>query len=419
VQVAYYSVELSGTITTCPTNLVTNNTYEALVQAQFGVAASVGTITVEKFDDLNGSGVFAANDPLVPNFNFSVTAPNPDFVGTTNYAEVTDVGGTFVLTGVPAGPNATYTISEVLPDPNPLAWTPSTGTGSQTFTLTTNGQNQTLLFGNVQLTSLCGTVYEDTGHVGKFASGQPGVPGVVLTLGGASGAGVAVPAGKTETSDANGNYCFNGLYPGTYSVSEGTPPATLSTETDIDGIANGANYIDPIAVTSGTPSEGNNFLLVPPVPLPPVVTPKPKPTPKPTPKPKPKPVLTKLCISKHVNLAQVKQGQAVTWTVTVKDCGKNTAKRVTTTDPLLAGITLNNTDGAKLVLGQLVWDTGTLKRGQSRTYRFVTRFSTNAALGIHVNHANAVAANAKRVNAQAQTRVVALPRPPIAVPITG
>jgi hypothetical protein len=67
----------------------------------------------------------------------------------------------------------------------------------------------------------------------------------------------------------------------------------------------------------------------------------------------------------------------------------------------------------------LVWDTGTLKRGQSRTYRFVTRFSTNAALGIHVNHANAVAANAKRVNAQAQTRVVALPRPPIAVPITG
>lgn len=399
VDVAYYSVEISGTVTACPADLATDTTNEALVQAQFGVAASTGTITVEKFDDLNGSGVYEPNDPLVPNFDFSVTAPNFNFVGSTNYAESTDAGGEFVLSDVPAGPNAQYTISEVLPDPNTLNWAPTTGDGTQVLTLT-SGENKTLLFANVQLTSLCGNVYEDTGRVGKFASGQPGVSGVIVTLGGTTGTGAAVAANTTQTTDANGNYCFDNLYPGTYSVSEGTPPSGLDTETDIDGTANGANYIDPIAVTSGMPSTGNNFLLVPPL----TMTTIPQ---------------TKLCLTKHVNHARVKQGQSVVWTLVVKNCGDVTADDVATTDPLLAGVTVNSLAGAKLVLGKLVWDIPSLAVGQSKTYRFSTRFTTNASLGTHINRANALAANAASVDASATTKVVALKRPPIAVRVTG
>jgi len=402
VRVAYYSQQFCSN-PGCPSPADDNN-YESEAQADFHVTQATGTIIIQKFEDTNGDGIRQGTEPGVPNWVFQVTAPNPNFIGTTTYTETTAGDGTITLTNVPAGAAAQYTISELLPNPNPFSWTPITSP-SQSLTLST-GQTATLQFGNARLTSLCGTVYADQNRVGSFQGGQPGVSGVQVALGGTTGLGTVVAA--QQTTNAQGGYCFNNLYPGTYSVKETSIPSPYVAEADVDGNANGANYIDPIALTSGTPSDNNNFLLVTPLPKPP-----------PPPPPPPKPVPAKLCLTKSVNHKHVHQGATVKWKLVVRNCGTVTADQVAVTDPLMADITLSSAGGGALVRGQLVWAVGTLKVGQSKTYYFVSRFDTNAALGGHTNHASADAANAPSVDAAAKTVIVAIHHRAIPVPVTG
>ncbi|MGT2747300.1 SdrD B-like domain-containing protein, partial [Streptococcus penaeicida] len=62
------------------------------------------------------------------------------------------------------------------------------------------------------------TVWEDTNHNGVQETGEPGIPGVTVTL--------TTPDGSTvtTTTDTNGNYEFTDLPDGDYTVTF-TPPA--------------------------------------------------------------------------------------------------------------------------------------------------------------------------------------------------
>jgi uncharacterized repeat protein (TIGR01451 family) len=394
-RVAYYSEQFCTEHPGC-VGPEADEEYEAEAQAQFDVTQATGNIIVQKFEDVNGDGIREGNEPGVPDWPFQVVAPNPDFIGTTTYEEATSGDGSFTLSGVPAGPSAFYTVSEILPNPNPLNWASITP-ASQTVTLGT-GQTDALQFGNARLTSLCGSVYVDANHSGSF-QGQPELGGVSITLSGTTGTGSSVSAQKATNSQ--GAYCFDNLYPGTYSVSEGALPSPYQAENDSDGRSNGPAYINPIAVTSGQPSEDNNFLVVAPV-----ISP-------------PPPAPAKLCLTKTANRKKARQGSVVVWKLTVRDCGTVAAQQVSITDPLMGDITLSSAGRGALVRGQIIWAVGTLQPGQSVSREFTTRFDTNASLGAHVNHASADAANAPEVKAQATVRIVPIPHKPISVHVTG
>lgn len=73
--------------------------------------------------------------------------------------------------------------------------------------------------------SLSGTVYVDTNHNGKQDPGEKGLPGVVITLSGTTenGEDICVVRGQafcSVVSDVNGNYKFEGVPPGTYSLAK-------------------------------------------------------------------------------------------------------------------------------------------------------------------------------------------------------
>src|SRR5262249_46942227 len=71
---------------------------------------------------------------------------------------------------------------------------------------------------------LAGRVYADANNDGRPEAGEPGVPGVTITLSGTLSAGGTITA--TTVTDADGAYRFEHLPPGTYALTE-TPPAGL------------------------------------------------------------------------------------------------------------------------------------------------------------------------------------------------
>lgn len=92
---------------------------------------------------------------------------------------------------------------------------------------------------------ISGSVYLDTNNNGSRDPGEPGIPGVTITLGGA-GSG-------TTTTDANGNYLFTGLTTGgNYTVDESQP--NLYT----NGLENSSNTIT-INNLPAAGSSNNNF----------------------------------------------------------------------------------------------------------------------------------------------------------------
>ena len=87
--------------------------------------------------------------------------------------------------------------------------------------------------------TLSGTVFEDLNIDNMQDSGELGIAGVTLTLYELDN-GSYVATGKTATTDANGNYKFDGPLPGTYRVVETQPDGYLSVG-DTPGTVNGAD----------------------------------------------------------------------------------------------------------------------------------------------------------------------------------
>ena len=80
------------------------------------------------------------------------------------------------------------------------------------------------------LGSICGVKFLDQDCDGERDEGEPGLPGVVITLRWETALAQALlmPTSQ-QTTDDEGRYCFNGLFPGTYLVSEGGLPGYYPT----------------------------------------------------------------------------------------------------------------------------------------------------------------------------------------------
>ena len=178
-------------------------------------ASTLGSICGKKFNDLDGDGVQDSGELGLPNWVIKLSYNTA--AGPMTVYDTTNTGGIFCFTGLQSG--GTYTVSEV----SQSGWqqTYPSGAGTHTIALGAGQIIDTLKFGNKQtprLGSICGIKFNDLDGDGVQDPGELGLPNWIITLSYSLAVG---PITVIDTTDANGNFCFNSLQGGgTYTVSE-------------------------------------------------------------------------------------------------------------------------------------------------------------------------------------------------------
>jgi hypothetical protein len=217
------------TQTFAPENPITLQSGQDISNEDFGNMQDA-TISGHKFNDTDGNPQTTGDD--VPLSGWVIDLSN----GETTQTATTDSNGFYQFTGLGAG---TYTLTEELQ----TGWMQTFGpTSPVTIQSADNLTNQD--FGNVKLVTISGTKFENHDGDGGRALGDEGLPGWVITLDGTT----------TATTDANGNYSFTGVGPGTHTVDEVLQSGWTQTK---GGQGSGGAYT--IVTQSGIDDSGIDF----------------------------------------------------------------------------------------------------------------------------------------------------------------
>ncbi|HMK44253.1 MAG TPA: SdrD B-like domain-containing protein, partial [Dissulfurispiraceae bacterium] len=222
-----------------------------------GALVSVAGLVNPSVTDAAGNYLFAG----LPAGTYSVcepVQPTGTVNGITTAGTITSVNGSTGTAGAASNPTAaTSQIVGIVLN--------QTGAGGEISGSPNNN------FAEVVLSSISGTVFFDENNNGVQNGADAGIAGVVVELLNGSGTVIA-----TITTDANGNYSFTNLQPGTYSLREPNQPANTSNGITTPGaVANGGTLgtatnpatlpsrIGNITLPPNTASSGNNFAEVP------------------------------------------------------------------------------------------------------------------------------------------------------------
>lgn len=175
---------------------------------------------------------------------------------------VTDENGAYQFVGLGRG---SYRVVIVDPGAGELAGLlPTqayTGRGATQASVTISDASvQGVDFGLVAPASIGDRVWDDVNANGAD-DGEPGIGGVTVILTDADGVEVA-----RTTTDANGNYRFTGLIPGTYTVSIEVPSGYAAATTSMSvRVGEGEEYVDadfPLTlIPAPTPSQAHKVLV--------------------------------------------------------------------------------------------------------------------------------------------------------------
>ncbi|MBK9462530.1 MAG: carboxypeptidase regulatory-like domain-containing protein [Sphingobacteriales bacterium] len=211
-----------GTNPSTPTSVdVTLTPGQDITTVDFGFTPiPTGSIGDFVWNDLDGDGVQDPSETGLPGVTITLYDSNGDVIATTT----TDSNGNYVFEGLPAGD---YT---VVVGSGPDGTNPSTPT-SVDVTLTPGQDITTVDFGFAPLGSIGDFVWNDTDGDGVQDPGETGIPGIIVTLYDDNGNIIG-----TTTTDQNGNYVFDNLLPGDYTVIVGSGPdgTNPSTPTSVD-----------------------------------------------------------------------------------------------------------------------------------------------------------------------------------------
>src|SRR5208337_4537716 len=177
-------------------------------EALFYNAPVTGQYHIRVHEDPGGEGEYylSVNTAQYQSGDISGRVYNDNFVA----SQLTSGGGNFNIAGLAPG---TYTISEV----HQSGWTQTQPVAPYTYTVTvTAGQTSGGYdFGNFQNISISGETFNDLNGNGNHDPGKPGLTGWTVDLYDANNNLVA-----TTVTDVNGDYSFNNIGPGTYTVQE-------------------------------------------------------------------------------------------------------------------------------------------------------------------------------------------------------
>jgi hypothetical protein len=199
-----------------------------------------GSVSGQVYVDTNGDGLQQTGEPPLAGATVYLDANNNGSFDTGELTTVTGSDGKFSFSGMAAG---TYHVRAITP-----AGYVATGSASADVTLTAGQQATGTSFGFFAFASLSGSRYRDLTGDGLSAddpilnSQNPLYQPITVSL--YKGAALAA----TTTIDAQGNYSFSNLGPGTYTVVEAVPSGWFQTQ--------GPGAYTP---TSGQQSTGNNL----------------------------------------------------------------------------------------------------------------------------------------------------------------
>ena len=171
----------------------------------------IGTVSGVVFNDLNGDGVQGPGENGIGGVTVQLKNSGGAVVGTTTTAG----NGSYLFTNVAAGP---YTVVET--DPSGYV-----STTSNTVPVSVPpGGSAIANFGDQQIGTVSGVVFNDLNGDGVQDPGENGIGGVTVQLKDSGGAVVG-----TTTTAGNGSYLFTNVAAGPYTVVETDPSGYVST----------------------------------------------------------------------------------------------------------------------------------------------------------------------------------------------
>lgn len=245
----------------------------------FGEMARNSSIGGKVWIDRNNDGVVDPDETGLPGVDVTLTGTDSAGNVLPPVTVTTDADGNYTFDNLPPG---NYTVTEptqpagtnngqTVPGTTggtgtPVTTTPSAITG---IALGVNEHSTGNNFGEIPPGVISGRVYNDGNDNGVVDNGEGGIANVTVELTGTDDLGQ--PVSMTTTTDADGRYRFEGLRPGTYTVTEPTqPPETLNgitTPGTINGTPVGVatdkdttpSAISQIVLPLGGSSIDNNF----------------------------------------------------------------------------------------------------------------------------------------------------------------
>jgi uncharacterized membrane protein len=230
--------------TTSPAAIVTSSGAN-VSGVNFGDFQAVSTVTSASisgtvFKDTSGSGVFTSCEAGLAGATVFLDTNNTGVFAAGDTTATTDANGNYSFTNLAAG---TYHVVEVLP-----TGFLQTTSSSTAITLIAGQIVSAVNFGDFKMVSISGSVLQDTTSNGICHKYEAGLAGVTVFLD-TNNTGVFAVGDTTATTDANGNYSFANLGPGTYHVAEVLPTGFTQTTTSPAAIV----------TSSGTNVSGVNF----------------------------------------------------------------------------------------------------------------------------------------------------------------
>ena len=262
---------VAGAVTNTPLDtfniLLAEN--ENAVNFNFGELTT--SISGAVYEDLNGNGIRDAGEPGIAGVPIQLTGTDINLVAVTRNV-VTDVNGNYSFVGLIASNPAGYVVREVTQPAGFFDGSESIGTigGMPRGNANTNDQFAAIVlgpadaginynFGEIRPASIAGGVYVDLNNDGVRDPSDTPISGVLITLTGTDFNGA--PVNRTVTTDAQGNYSFTGLSPGSYTLTE-TQPTGFGEGATTAGNAGGTattNSITTIPLSAGQNAVGYNF----------------------------------------------------------------------------------------------------------------------------------------------------------------
>jgi protocatechuate 3,4-dioxygenase beta subunit len=220
-----------------------------------------GSLAGRVFEECDNDGVFNGDAAGLTGVTVTLTGID-DLGNSVSTSMTTDADGRYQFSNLRPG---TYTVTET----QPAGYLDGTDTvGSEGGTVSNDsisaiglgvGVNATGYdFAELDPSSLAGVVYVDSNNDGVVDAGETRLAGVTVTLTGTDDRGLSVS--QTATTDANGEYLFDNLRPGTYTLTE-TQPAGYSDGQETLGSAGGTVGNDQFTLTLNpcTAGSGYNF----------------------------------------------------------------------------------------------------------------------------------------------------------------